>query len=111
MVEAPPFFILRINRTCFDVSTSTPYKNSGTVKAPVELNLVSMMASSCPTDKCAFTLVGSVEHFGQESTSGHYTANCRVRDNWWHFDDSTVTPLENNEPTVHNAVMLMYRRL
>ena len=111
IVETAPFFILRINRTCFDVNTNTPYKNSCTLKAPMELNLVSVMASTCFTKKCVFTLVGSVEHVGQVSTSGHYTADCRVRDSWWHFDDSTVTPLDNNEPSVCQAVMLMYRRL
>lgn len=63
--------------------------------------------SRCST----YDLVAVCNHTGS-LLSGHYTATCRnpVNLQWYHFDDSAVTPVKDMEVYSPNAYLLFYQR-
>ena len=46
-----------------------------------------------------YKLYGVVKHFGDSSSSGHFTAYCRSPkdDLWYFYNDAVVTPVNENE--------------
>jgi ubiquitin C-terminal hydrolase len=107
-VRLPRYFIVRINRTCYDATSSTIYKNQRSVRTPMLLNIGNVMATPCSAHRKTMRLIACVRHVGPLATSGHYTADCFIRARWWRFDDAQV---ENCVPSFDDAVMLMYQTI
>lgn len=62
-------------------------------------------------DDSIYDLIGIINHFGG-TTGGHYTAFCKNHDGfWYHFDDSTVSPIDNLTSMISNsAYILLYSK-
>ena len=48
---------------------------------------------------------------GHGHVGGHWTALCKLRGEWRHFDDDGVTPVKVNDIVQRDAVVLVYTRL
>lgn len=59
-----------------------------------------------------YNLVSVVNHYGASGAHGHYTADCFVpnREQWYHFDDSSVTPTRPQSLDRHSAYVMVYAR-
>ena len=107
-VRLPTYFIVRINRTCYDVHSSTVYKNQRPVCTPITLNMGNVMATPCAPHRTTMQLHACIRHAGLLATSGHYTTDCFNQNRWWRFDDDSVVQCV---PSFQDAVMLMYHRI
>lgn len=61
-----------------------------------------------------YTLISSVTHHGRESSKGHYTADAcypHPIDQWFRFDDASVTAIPTNKVLHDQAYILFYKRL
>lgn len=58
-----------------------------------------------------YDLYGIVNHFGSLN-GGHYTASCKnsVDENWYYFNDSSVSSAGSNKIMSDAAYVLFYRR-
>jgi len=51
-----------------------------------------------------YNLTGVVNHEGS-LYGGHYYAFCQGKDNWFRYDDSTISPLPSNPNDVNSIVV------
>ena len=64
-----------------------------------------------------YLLYGVVKHFGDSSSSGHFAAYCRspIDNQWYFYNDSIVTPINENEKgriqDVGLTYILFYRKM
>lgn len=114
LYKAPNYLIVQFKR--FKIKTAhvvmgmiSNKKNDVFIDYPVEgLNLSEYVVGD-EKHQAIYDLVGISQHFGSLS-SGHYTALCRNFDNWYDFDDSRVSKVNNSEVVSESAYMLFYRR-
>lgn len=52
---------------------------------------------------------GTVNHFGTLQ-SGHYVANVRVENNWYHCNDAHVSYISEEDVLKSDAYLLFYTR-
>ena len=68
-----------------------------------------------PTDASAtapdvlYDLFGMVTHYGTLQ-SGHYVANVRVQEKWYHCNDSHVSHAEEDDVLQNKAYLLFYAK-
>lgn len=43
-----------------------------------------------------YELYSIIIHFGEIPDAGHYTVYCKVKDEWYRFDDSIVTKVDRD---------------
>jgi hypothetical protein len=60
-------------------------------------------------DHSIYDLFAVSQHYG-ETGSGHYTAICKNGNNWYKYDDSTVTKIIPKAAVTSAAYVLFYRR-
>lgn len=76
----------------------------------VEYPLENLMISQINSDKNhVYDLFAVSCHTGTIS-SGHYTAMCKNKDNWYMFDDSSVYKVSSSSVTCQSAYILFYRK-
>ena len=68
-------------------------------------------------DKIKFTLVGFVQHIGQNFASGHYVSYVKYGDKWWYCNDAFISN-ETSDGQKHDwkaalpqAYILLYDKL
>ena len=50
-------------------------------------------------------------HMGVDFDSGHYFSNCKIGDNWYVFNDQSISKINNISEIVNNrAYILFYKR-
>lgn len=94
-------------RTKIDDYVQFPIQNLD-MKRYVIINKHETRGSSCgPT---TYDLDAFIEHHGSGTGAGHYTAYCRHDNNWFHCDDSSVTPCDEDAVKLSKAYILFYNR-
>ena len=56
-----------------------------------------------------YNLIGVINHYG-DGFYGHYTAYCLNRNNWYCFDDETVTEINKDKIVTDSAYILFYQK-
>ncbi|XP_075219029.1 ubiquitin carboxyl-terminal hydrolase 2-like isoform X2 [Lycorma delicatula] len=87
-------------------------KLSATVDFPLtNLDMSSYMDSSANLETPLYNLYAVSNHSGN-THSGHYTAYCRQphTDNWYHFNDSRVSPIPTRHVVSSEAYILFYQQ-
>ena len=59
--------------------------------------------------KSIFSLVGVCNHIGTLN-SGHYYSYCKQNDEWYNFDDTSVSKINKNDIITNNAYCLFYKK-
>jgi len=100
----PPVFIIALKRFSFDGRKNNTYVN-------FPLDKLDMSRYICGYKTTAtYRLYGICNHSGNVG-GGHYTSYVRKQGNWYHFNDSSVTEISNNNTIVTpKAYLLFYHR-
>lgn len=104
--KPPSFFALQLQRFSKDQQNKWQ-KNSKPIHfrndkfgTPLKLNdpegdrLILDVGSNDKKQKTEYFVQGFIVHHGDHMNSGHYTCCAKVGNEWYHFDDSTVTKLD-----------------
>ncbi|KAI3510986.1 hypothetical protein L1887_18132 [Cichorium endivia] len=106
----PKIMILHLKRFGYGTNGSTKLHKS--VRFPLELVLSHDLLVSPTTEGRKYTLISSVTHHGREASKGHYTADaCYPRNQWFRFDDASVTAIGTNKVLHDQAYILFYKRV
>ncbi|KAM0052165.1 putative ubiquitinyl hydrolase 1 [Helianthus debilis subsp. tardiflorus] len=106
----PKIMILHLKRFGYGTNGST--KLHKPVRFPLELLLSRDLLVSTATKDRKYTLIASVTHHGREASKGHYTADaCYPNQQWFRFDDASVTAISTNKVLHDQAYILFYKRL
>ena len=60
--------------------------------------------------KIKYNLIGVINHYG-DGFYGHYTANCLNRNNWYCFDDETISKITKDKIVTDSAYILFYQKV
>ncbi|KAK1427775.1 hypothetical protein QVD17_16470 [Tagetes erecta] len=106
----PKIMVLHLKRFGYGTNGST--KLHKPVRFPLELLLSRDLLVSSATEGRKYTLISSITHHGREASKGHYTADaCYPNQQWFRFDDASVTAISTNKVLHDQAYILFYKRL
>jgi ubiquitin C-terminal hydrolase len=113
--KPPNVLIVQFNR--FKVKTTNVVmgflhnkKNEQMIDFPIDnLDISRFVMSEKDKDNAKYELFAISQHYGSLS-SGHYTAFCKNRGNWYSFDDSHVTKASQDDAVSSAAYLLFYRK-
>jgi len=110
--EIPPKYLF-MHMVRQDFSTGVARKVTSRVNLPDQLDL-SSIATDEIKEKCKGKLMyepaGVVFHYGNQPTSGHYTANVKKDGAWHDCNDSVVNPIGFNSIDNRNSYVVMFKR-
>ncbi|KAJ3701575.1 hypothetical protein LUZ61_005280 [Rhynchospora tenuis] len=107
----PDVLVIHLKR--FSFSRSTKHKLETYVDFPVHnLDLTNYVANKRSPHCKIYELYALSNHYGSMA-SGHYTAHIKLLDEnrWYTFDDTHVTPINEDEVKSAAAYVLFYRRV
>lgn len=105
--KAPQILIIHLKR--FAQSGGYFTKTETEIQYPDVLDMSRWIVGP-QSGSTSYKLVAVSEHHGWIG-SGHYTAHALVGDQWYFFNDSTVTKCTGNEAHSRNAYILFYARI
>ena len=122
MSRLPPLLLIQLKRFKYSVSGQSrlgKQKINTYVEYPLddldmtEFLLPSMRSQLASPAQAHYRLIGVVNHSGT-ADFGHYYAYCKdeynAQDNWFEYNDSSVSAVREGEVVNKNAYVLLYRR-
>ncbi|PKU81052.1 ubiquitin carboxyl-terminal hydrolase 5 [Dendrobium catenatum] len=107
----PEVLVIHLKR--FSFSRSTKQKLETFVNFPIhDLDLTDYLANKSNSQRQTYELYALSNHYGSMA-SGHYTAHIKLfeENRWYNFDDSHVSPINEEEVKSAAAYVLFYRRV
>ncbi|KAK4787420.1 hypothetical protein SAY86_011253 [Trapa natans] len=108
----PEVLVIHLKR--FSYSRSKKHKIGTFVNFPIhDFDLTDYVPNKKSSARQLYELYALINHYGTSIGSGHYTANIKLLDEnrWYNFDDSLVTPINEDEVISSGAYVLFYRRV
>ncbi|KAL0369879.1 UNVERIFIED_CONTAM: Ubiquitin carboxyl-terminal hydrolase 5 [Sesamum angustifolium] len=107
----PEVLVIHLKR--FSYSRSMKHKLDTFVNFPIhDFDLTNYVANKNSTRRQIYELYALINHYGGMG-SGHYTAHIKLLDEnrWYNFDDSHISPINEEEVKSAAAYVLFYRRV
>lgn len=113
-LSLPPILHVLTLRFYFDVATFQRKKSSATVRYPSRIDMGPFVGSKEQKGHKApiwYELRGVVEHKGRSAYHGHFVSDVKEPNSnqWYHYDDDTVTSLKQNGIFHEDAIDLTRR--
>ena len=117
LYKEPYYLIIHLNRYKINQANKTNFylnkyiniKNDCFIDFPIQnLDLTEYFIQN--EQKKKYNLIGVINHYG-ESFNGHYTSYCLNRNNWYCFDDETITEINKNSIVTDSAFILFYQKV
>ncbi|KDO53670.1 hypothetical protein CISIN_1g0403851mg, partial [Citrus sinensis] len=106
----PEVLVIHLKR--FSYSRSMKHKLETFVNFPIhDFNLTKYVANKNSSRRQLYELYALTNHYGGMG-SGHYTAHIKLLDEnrWYNFDDSHISPINEDDVKSAAAYVLFYRR-
>ena len=116
--KAPYYLIIQLKRfkqdhemgQSFIFNLFSSNKNTSLVSFPInDLDLSKYILSNDNSGK-KYKLIGVINHYGG-SSFGHYTAYCLNDNQWFEYNDESVSPIDENNLISSAAYVLFYKRI
>ncbi|KAL3649237.1 ubiquitin-specific protease [Castilleja foliolosa] len=107
----PEVLVIHLKR--FSYSRSMKHKLDTFVNFPIhDFDLTNYVANKNNTQRQTYELYALTNHYGGMG-SGHYTAHIKLLDEnkWYNFDDSHISPINEEEVKSGAAYVLFYKRM
>ncbi|XP_031391982.1 ubiquitin carboxyl-terminal hydrolase 5 isoform X1 [Punica granatum] len=107
----PEVLVIHLKR--FSYSRSMKHKLETFVNFPIhDFDLTNYVANKNSSQRQLYELYALINHYGGMG-SGHYMANIKLLDEnrWYNFDDSHITPINEDDVKSNGAYVLFYRRV
>ncbi|KAJ9548810.1 hypothetical protein OSB04_021353 [Centaurea solstitialis] len=107
----PEVLVIHLKR--FSYSRSMKHKLETFVNFPIhDFDLTNYIANKNTSGRQVYELYALTNHFGSMG-SGHYTAHIKLIDEnrWYNFDDSHISPVNEDDVKSNAAYVLFYRRV
>ncbi|KAL0460403.1 UNVERIFIED_CONTAM: Ubiquitin carboxyl-terminal hydrolase 5 [Sesamum latifolium] len=107
----PEVLVIHLKR--FSYSRSMKHKLDTFVNFPIhDFDLTNYVANKNSTRRQIYELYALINHYGGMG-SGHYTSHIKLLDEnrWYNFDDSHISPINEEEVKSAAAYVLFYRRV
>ena len=117
LYKEPYYLIIHLNRYKINQANKNNFylnkynniKNECFIDFPIQnLDLTEYFIQN--EQKKKYNLIGVINHYG-ESFNGHYTSYCLNRNNWYCFDDETITEINKNSIVTDSAFILFYQKV
>ena len=107
MYKYPNILVIRLNRDCREEGMTTTVKRKDKIYAD---NFDSTSMNNMYPGQY-YDLIAYIVHVGESTNRGHYFAIIREGENWYKYDDSTVTNMgEHTDTSLYDTYMLFYER-
>lgn len=109
LFSTPPILVIQFKR--FNTAKSQykcDAKYEGFIDFPLKGLDLSKFVKSKKYPELIYDLIGVSNHYGNLS-SGHYTAYALNQNEWFDYDDGTVSKLDENKVVTANAYVLFYK--
>nr|GEW36985.1 ubiquitin carboxyl-terminal hydrolase 5 isoform X1 [Tanacetum cinerariifolium] len=107
----PEVLVIHLKR--FSYSRNVKHKLETFVNFPLhDLDMTSYLANKSNSSRQVYELYALTNHYGSMG-SGHYTAHIKLIDEnrWYNFDDSHISPINEDDVKSSAAYVLFYRRV
>ena len=109
IMKAPYFLIIQIKRFKSLTGLFNNSKNDTLVDFPISnFSLDPYIVNRKEDEHYIYDLFAINQHFGW-SIGGHYTAFIKNNEQWYDFDDETVSKINDNKLVTNNAYLLFYK--
>ena len=113
LYKEPYYLIIHFNRYKINqdsyLNKYNNIKNETFIDFPIQnLDLSEYFIGNDQKEK--YNLIGVINHYG-ESFNGHYTSYCLNRNNWYCFDDETISEINKNSIVSDSAFILFYQKV
>ena len=111
----PQSLLISLRRTLWTLEKGV-HKDSRQVRFPLELDasrILDIENEKSPDDDfdiCYYNLASVVSHSGSTPFVGHYIAFAKKEDDWFLFNDSSVTKVKEEDVLDAEAFILLYER-
>ncbi|PWA60653.1 Peptidase C19, ubiquitin carboxyl-terminal hydrolase 2 [Artemisia annua] len=107
----PEVLVIHLKR--FSYSRNVKHKLETFVNFPIhDLDMTNYVANKSNPNRQVYELYALTNHYGSMG-SGHYTAHIKLIDEnrWYNFDDSHISPINEDDVKSSAAYVLFYRRV
>ncbi|CAK9117900.1 unnamed protein product [Durusdinium trenchii] len=104
--QLPPVLVIHLKRFEFDVRSGYFRKINTPLACDLTIDL-SGFCSSTQRQGALYSVACVANHSGAYGM-GHYTATCRVGDQWYKFNDERVSRQPPDEPVVGNSAYVLF---
>ena len=116
--KEPYYLIIQLNRFKYNPESNNSklfnsfnyIKNEILIDFPIQnLDLTEYIIGN-DNQKIKYNLIGIINHYGN-GFYGHYNAMCLNRNNWYCFDDETITEIKKDKIVTDSAYILFYQKI
>tara|TARA_Y100000813_G_C24057538_1_gene302346 strand:+ start:12 stop:614 length:603 start_codon:yes stop_codon:yes gene_type:complete len=109
MWSFPEVLIIIIQRFEINYKTQNISKNNSNIDIEIENLDLNKYVKGYDNANNIYSLYGVCNYIGNIN-SGHYTATIKNNDNWYNYDDETISLLNNNNIITNKAYCLFYQK-
>ena len=102
--KIPYYLIIHFQRTVKTI------KNENLIDIPLKFDFKNFIKKKKNNHNYNYELIGTINHYGRTSRSGHYIAFCKNQNNWYQFNDSMKSQINEKDVINKNTIIVIYEK-